>query len=156
MTKGEIFHHEQFLLLSQCFQNSSALDASECVCRWEKVKINSSLIRGSEQLFSPQYFPYYSIKSYVVGTQKNCLTQMILLSTHNIVFECKIMIFEHEKCPFSSSVCGVLILNNSNPFSPTSNLQQNTLKLWQIFIRESFNIKRSWKHCGKRRKFSFF
>ena len=29
MTNGEIAHHEQILVLSQCFQKSSAADASE-------------------------------------------------------------------------------------------------------------------------------
>ena len=31
--KGEIAHYEQFLLLPQGFQNSSASDATECVCK---------------------------------------------------------------------------------------------------------------------------
>ena len=35
--KGEIVHYEQLLLLSQCFQKSSAANASECVCRCERV-----------------------------------------------------------------------------------------------------------------------
>ena len=29
----EIAHHEQFLLLAQCFQKLSATDASKCVCK---------------------------------------------------------------------------------------------------------------------------
>ena len=42
MAKGEIAHFEQFLLLSQCFQKLSAVDASECVYKWERVKkVNS-------------------------------------------------------------------------------------------------------------------
>ena len=32
VTKGEIAHDEQFLLLSQCFQKSYAAQASESVC----------------------------------------------------------------------------------------------------------------------------
>ena len=35
--KGEIGQHEQFLLLSQCFQTLSAADSSECICTLESV-----------------------------------------------------------------------------------------------------------------------
>ena len=38
VAKEEIDHHEQFLLLPQCLQKSSAANASECVCKWERVK----------------------------------------------------------------------------------------------------------------------
>ena len=31
-----------------------------------------------------KYFPYYSTKTYVVGTQKNRLNETVLLSTQNI------------------------------------------------------------------------
>ena len=37
-TTGEIAHDEQFLPLPQCFQKSSAADASKCICsRVKKV-----------------------------------------------------------------------------------------------------------------------
>ena len=39
MAKGEIARFEQFLFLSQCFQKSSAADASKGVYSWEKVKL---------------------------------------------------------------------------------------------------------------------
>ena len=39
MAKGEIAHHEQFHLWPQCFQKSSAAEASESVCMWERVKL---------------------------------------------------------------------------------------------------------------------
>ena len=38
MEKEEIAHFEQFPLLSQCFKKSSAAEASESVCMWERVK----------------------------------------------------------------------------------------------------------------------
>ena len=38
MAKGEVAHHEQFLLLPQCFQTSAAAEASESFCMWERVK----------------------------------------------------------------------------------------------------------------------
>ena len=41
----------------------------------------------SKLVFTQQYPSYDSIKPYVVGTQKNCLTETILLSTNNIGFE---------------------------------------------------------------------
>ena len=31
-------------------------------------------------------FSYPSVKTYVLGTQKNCLIETVLLSTHNICF----------------------------------------------------------------------
>ena len=39
MTKGEIAQCEQFRLFSQCFQKSSAADASKWVSKWERVKL---------------------------------------------------------------------------------------------------------------------
>ena len=33
--KGENAYYEQFLLLPQCFQKSSAANVSKCVCRWK-------------------------------------------------------------------------------------------------------------------------
>ena len=41
MANGEIAHHVQFQLLSQCFQKSSAAITWKCVCRWERVKSKS-------------------------------------------------------------------------------------------------------------------
>ena len=35
--KGEIAHDEQFPFLSQCFLKSSAAQASESICMWERV-----------------------------------------------------------------------------------------------------------------------
>ena len=37
VVKSETAHHEQFLLLPHCFQKSSAANAPECVCKWERV-----------------------------------------------------------------------------------------------------------------------
>ena len=50
VTKGEIARFEQFLLLSQCFQKSSAEEASESVCMWKRDK--SELHRVLDQ-YSP-------------------------------------------------------------------------------------------------------
>ena len=38
VSKGEIACFEQFLLLSQSFQNSSAAEASASIYMWERVK----------------------------------------------------------------------------------------------------------------------
>ena len=35
--KGEIAHDEQFLIFPEYFQKSSAVEASESFCMWEKV-----------------------------------------------------------------------------------------------------------------------
>ena len=37
VTKGEIARFEQFIILSQCFQESAAAEASESVCMSERV-----------------------------------------------------------------------------------------------------------------------
>ena len=42
MAKGEIAHYEQFLLLSQCFQKSSAEEVSEIDYMMERIKIRFS------------------------------------------------------------------------------------------------------------------
>ena len=42
MAKGEIVHHEQFILLPQCFQKSSAAEVSKRVCMWERF--NKTLV----------------------------------------------------------------------------------------------------------------
>ena len=64
--------------------------------------------KGSKLIFYPQYLSYYSTKPYVVGTQKKHLTETILLSTHNIGFECQIRILEHEIFALSRAVIAAL------------------------------------------------
>ena len=39
MSKGEIAQDEQYLLLPQCFQKSSAAELSESVFMWERVNL---------------------------------------------------------------------------------------------------------------------
>ena len=41
MGKGEIAHHEQFLLFPQCFQKACFLGASKGVTAWEWVKLKA-------------------------------------------------------------------------------------------------------------------
>ena len=48
MAKGEIAHYEQFLLLPQYFQKSSAADVSECDYMWERLKKNISYRQGKK------------------------------------------------------------------------------------------------------------
>ena len=61
------------------------------------------IMRGI-QLFSPQFLSYYKSKPYVVHTQKNRLTETILLSTHNIGLDGQKMNSEHEKRPLSRAL----------------------------------------------------
>ena len=69
VTKGEITRFEQFPLLSECFQK---LSAAESVYMWERVKQ-----------------PLVTSKHYGVGTQKKRLNWMIIMSTHNMGYNCK-------------------------------------------------------------------
>ena len=34
--------------------------------------------------FSALYFSYFSMKTYVVGTHEKCLSEALLMSTHNV------------------------------------------------------------------------
>ena len=46
--------------------------------------------------------PYLTLKTYVVGTQKNRLGETILLSTHNIGFDCvirEILLYKYQFSP---------------------------------------------------------
>ena len=43
VAKREIAHDEQFLLLPQCFQKSSAADVSESVYMWERFEVSLCL-----------------------------------------------------------------------------------------------------------------
>ena len=80
MAKGEIARFEQFLLLSQCFQKSSAVDASKCMYRLERVNsflhpfssINAhqclfKLLCEKENINYKITFPYYA-----KGYNSNC------------------------------------------------------------------------------------
>ena len=53
VAKGEISHHEQFLLLAQWFQKSSAAEALESACVWDRVKIDKGITvtRGTVKYF---------------------------------------------------------------------------------------------------------
>ena len=74
MTKGVIARLKQFLLLSQCFQKSSAADASKCVYRCERVKTTRHTYSLSKQnihlvlpyiaLNSPKTYPTWLMLLY--------------------------------------------------------------------------------------------
>ena len=49
--------------------------------------VNSSLICPiSQEKQNCEFFSYPSVFTYVLGAQKNCLIEMVLLSTANICF----------------------------------------------------------------------
>ena len=59
----------------------------------------------------------FSTKTYVVGTQKNRLNEMVLLSTQNIIFKLmgkKLFTFLHSKIVFIKNLCGP----HGSKFSP--------------------------------------
>ena len=50
-----------------------------------KAKVCLSQLRPLvRNAYQKKKFSYFSTKTYVVGTQKNCLDEMVLLSTQNI------------------------------------------------------------------------
>ena len=50
--KGELAHHEQLLLLPQCFKKSSAAGASECFCMCKTFIIMYNMLTLNEILES--------------------------------------------------------------------------------------------------------
>ena len=56
------------------------------------------------------FLSYYQREPYDVGTQKNRLTETILLSTHNIELEDQIGILENTKRPLSRALLTMFIL----------------------------------------------
>ena len=49
----------------------------------------AEIIAPDKVLFSTktcQYFPYFSMKTYIVGIHSKCLSEVLLTSTHNICF----------------------------------------------------------------------
>ena len=75
MTKRGKHCGKRRVLLSLCFQKA--------VYMRERVKHFPSYNKYAEDEFEK---PYLTLKPYVVGTQKNCLSETILLSAHNIRF----------------------------------------------------------------------
>ena len=51
------------------------------------LKINFLISQQKHMLWVLSCFSYFSTKAYVVGTQKNRLNEMVLLSTQNFMFK---------------------------------------------------------------------
>ena len=48
--------------------------------------LHDGVLVFSDSIYRPvikNHFPYFSTKTYVVGTQKNCLNEKVLLNTQN-------------------------------------------------------------------------
>ena len=65
VTKGEIAHLEQFLLLSHCFQKSprALVTTSESINMWERVK-DTSLIESAFSLSFCRISVYATVDTY--------------------------------------------------------------------------------------------
>ena len=61
-------------------------DKKKHIFRGKEEIDNVSCVQNSLQIreLNRNYFSYFSTKTYVVGTQKNHLNEMVLLSTRNI------------------------------------------------------------------------
>ena len=96
-------------------------------------------INRGTHLFSPQYLPYFPIKCYNVGTQKNHLTETILLSTHNIGLEDQLWMLKHGKLPLCRA------LNNFKIIPQKCSLGENyvchgngnEMEIVQVFLSKS-------------------
>ena len=84
VVKGEIAHYKQFLLLTHCFQKSSAADVSESICRWERVKLSLYQVKeyqSGEQIFydfwASVLFSHSHINQRCCSTQKPITIQFI-------------------------------------------------------------------------------
>ena len=56
MTKGEIARFEQFPLLSQCFRNLSAAEASKSVYMWERVNMMNIYVDNFDNFEKNEHF----------------------------------------------------------------------------------------------------
>ena len=82
------------------------------VCKANQIVKLRLAIQSEIQIrrgISPQFLSYYYSKPYVVGTQKNHLTQAILLSTHSIGLEGQIRIFKYAKHPLSRALISAIM-----------------------------------------------
>ena len=77
VTKGEIAHHEQFLLLPQCFQKSSAADASNCVGMWNSAKHCLFPCHDTKYVFNRSLSPTCCFQNMSAAEASNvCLYQI--------------------------------------------------------------------------------
>ena len=63
------------------------------MCQWPDVaqcspftNLNMDIQAPRKEHVTENYFSYFLAKTYVVGTQKNCLHETVLLSTQNKCF----------------------------------------------------------------------
>ena len=102
--KGEISHqmlsdvNVQIQIRLYCTYKLVYLDL-----HWYQIPCQGSRSEGVHSSF-PQNLFYFPTKPYDVGTQKNRLTEMIPLSTHNIGLEGQRRILEHAKLPLSRAL----------------------------------------------------
>ena len=79
---GPMFHYSVSIgtgvsVLSPVFSGSLAVVTGVCVLPLDNTVLALETALGR----SPDYFSYFSTKTYVVGTQKNRLNETVLLST---------------------------------------------------------------------------
>ena len=88
---------------------------SRLLQRYQKVSISGNGLTGL-----PSKIIFLDLtNTFVVGTQRNRLTESIILSTHSIGFRGQISILEHEKrplCKYLFRKFGYFISTSSNAF----------------------------------------
>ena len=183
VAKGEIAHHEQFLLWQQCFQKFSAAISSKCVYRWERVKALISPLKVTQHSINLQQKVLKSSwQKYGISQKKKSLTLSLmqtrsdsstaadfwkhfykkekLLKTSNFFMD--ILFTFSLKC-FQIHVCCMKerdtywIGNHRlliNPFRHTTNLQQTTYNGQKLNISINLCNWTSWKNCGKSKEFA--
>ena len=87
---GEIHFSDCYVIISYITGNDPA--AGQVCSDYTRVRIKRSL-----QLFSTKYLSYYPTKPYDIDTQKNHLSETILLSTNNVGLEGQIRLLEPAK-----------------------------------------------------------
>ena len=90
MVKGEIAGFEQFLPLSQCFQKSSATEASESIYMWERVKIiaqhfgvNRFIVYGKVLVITCVISPMLFVELQTLWEKIKLFTKSNFSLTHN-------------------------------------------------------------------------
>ena len=113
--------------------------AMSCDKRFESIYADNEgpgyAIALDKMLISVQkywYFSYFSMKTYVVGTHKKCLAEVLLMSTHNICFCGKIWkIFTWYQHLSRPMLCSLIRKDQTMQFDQ----ERSDYAVWSVKIR---------------------
>ena len=104
----------------------------------KQTKQNRPLVKS---VYQKKYFSYFSTKTYVVGTQKNCLNETVLLSTQNIFLNWwvrKYLHFYAQKFCLSRLNLWIYLIANQNCWILSLQVSQDHQLLWPVLVWKSY------------------